>query len=533
MKLDEQQTGNMLKVATQRPPERKHYIEASIREQGRLLDDPTLKAFGIQVDPNMRAVPARILQQPSLSYASPECMDVGTQGAWNLKTTKVPRGTHLESWTVVCLVAQSEIDIPGPSGLRPFFADLIRMLRDIGVECQAQMPPMIFEDRSLSVHQHLEKGIELASQHYGKPCQLLMVVFRVRSAALYKEVKLCTDGLLGVPSQCLTMKAAGLGYNNMPKGRLQFCANLALKINAKGGGLNVRLAGEPQQVIPLIGARPFMVFGIDVYHPSAADASEPSVAAVVGSLDKYLGRYSARVMPQGHRTPLVADLKQAVRELLVDFYRYNNQAKPEALLFYRDGVSESLFSKVLQQEYVAIRQACFELEQGYCPPITFVVLHKRHNVRLFPTDPVNMDRSGNVLPGTVIDRDICAVADFDFYLNSHAGIQGTSKPAHYHVLVDENGFSADGIQLLTYWLCYLYCRCTRSVSYCPPAYYAHLAAFRGKLMLHSREPAAEPSPVEALEKESQEGSARMQPEPSIKLQFMPIHNNLAGTMYFV
>ena len=34
--------------------------------------------------------------------------------------------------------------------------------------------------------------------------------------------------------------------------------------------------------------------------------------------------------------------------------------------------------------------------------------------------------------------------------------------------MDENGFSADGLQLLTYWLCYLYARCTRSVSYPPP-----------------------------------------------------------------
>lgn len=42
--------------------------------------------------------------------------------------------------------------------------------------------------------------------------------------------------------------------------------------------------------------------------------------------------------------------------------------------------------------------------------------------------------------------------------------QGTSRPAHYHVLWDENNFTPDGIQSLTNNLCYTYARCTRSVS---------------------------------------------------------------------
>lgn len=34
--------------------------------------------------------------------------------------------------------------------------------------------------------------------------------------------------------------------------------------------------------------------------------------------------------------------------------------------------------------------------------------------------------------------------------------QGTSRPAHYHVLWDENNFTADGMQSLTNNLCYTY-----------------------------------------------------------------------------
>lgn len=31
---------------------------------------------------------------------------------------------------------------------------------------------------------------------------------------------------------------------------------------------------------------------------------------------------------------------------------------------------------------------------------------------------------------------------------------------------------------------YLFCRCTRSVSVVPPCYYAHLAAFRGRILVN-------------------------------------------------
>jgi len=58
--------------------------------------------------------------------------------------------------------------------------------------------------------------------------------------------------------------------------------------------------------------------------------------------------------------------------------------------------------------------------------------------------------------------------------------QGTSRPTHYHVLYDDNNFTADRLQQLTYQLCHVYARCTRSVSIPAPTYYAHLAAFRAR-----------------------------------------------------
>ena len=73
------------------------------------------------------------------------------------------------------------------------------------------------------------------------------------------------------------------------------------------------------------------------------------------------------------------------------------------------------------------------------------------------------------------------------HTHTHSLSQGTSRPSHYHVLWDDNEFTADELQCLTYQLCHTYVRCTRSVSYPAPAYYAHLVAFRARYHLQERE----------------------------------------------
>jgi hypothetical protein len=40
--------------------------------------------------------------------------------------------------------------------------------------------------------------------------------------------------------------------------------------------------------------------------------------------------------------------------------------------------------------------------------------------------------------------------EYAFHLNSHAGLQGTSRPTHYHVLADENRFPPNDLVQLSY-----------------------------------------------------------------------------------
>lgn len=142
----------------------------------------------------------------------------------------------------------------------------------------------------------------------------------------------------------------------------------------------------------------------------------------------------------------------------------------------------------MNAEVQAIRRACARVERDtYKPKITFLVVQKRHHTRFFPTNPRDSeDRNNNVPAGTCVDTYITHPTAQDFYLVSHASIQGVAKPTKYRTLWDDNEMGEDEIEQLTYFLCHMFTRCNRSVSYPAPTYYAHLAAARAKVYCDDR-----------------------------------------------
>src|SRR5260370_20815098 len=120
----------------------------------------------------------------------------------------------------------------------------------------------------------------------------------------------------------------------------------------------------------------------------------------------------------------------------------------------------------------------------YRPMLSSVICGKRHTARFYPTDSEFADRNGNTRPGTVVEKGVTSMLDFDFYLQAHAGLQGTVKPTHYIVIYDESSLTADMIQQGVHAASYLYARATKAVSLVPPAYYADIVCQQARYWIH-------------------------------------------------
>jgi len=365
------------------------------------------------------------------------------------------------------------------------------------------------------------------------PPQMLLVILPYVDTAIYNRVKYACDVKEGLLNVCVTAQKFGKQNNH------QYYANVALKFNLKLGGRNQFLENNK---LGLLAEGKTMVVGIDVTHPSPGSSSKaPSVASIVASIDQWLAQWPADLQLQQARQEMVSGLEPLFVSRLQLWLKHNKEY-PQNILVYRDGVSEGQYEQVLDQELPALRRACEKTypatatKQGL-PRITIIVVGKRHNTRFYPTTKETADRSSNPQNGTVVDRGVTEARNWDFFLQAHAAIQGTARPAHYYVVYDEIfrsrkvpapfQNSQEVVEDLTHNLCYLYGRATKAVSICPPAYYADLVCERARCYLSKF---FDPTPVASPAMSEVSGGQHISEADSSQVK---IHPKVRDSMFYI
>jgi eukaryotic translation initiation factor 2C len=472
-----EKTKDVLEFATKRPGDRLQSIKngLSVLAYGQ---SEYVRQFGMNVNTSgPLRVQARVLKPPTLRYGdkSRQPTIVPNNGSWNMVDKKFYRPGHgVERWAMIIFETQQRFPM---QAAQDCMQGLVTGCREVGMSIASTEFVRYFNGQGRVRDMLKNLGHECFAKLKGPP-QLFVVVLPEGGNEIYTEVKHFGDIEMGVPTQCMrSLKCS--------RAKPQYYANVSLKLNVKLGGINT--IPDPGSVTVLTDPHmPTVVMGADVIHPSPGAEGRPSFTSLVGNVDSDTAKYVADSRVQTSRQEMIADLDEMAKSILTLYMRYRAgvekksgpSAAPKRIIFYRDGVSEGQFKQVLDLELPLLKKACAELRID--PKITIVVVGKRHHVRFFPTNERDGDKSGNCPAGTVVDREIAHPTEFDFYLQSHGGLLGTSRPAHYSVLHDENGFSADALQSLSFALCHVYARSTRSVSIPAPVYYADIVCSRAK-----------------------------------------------------
>ncbi|KAJ6527862.1 Piwi domain-containing protein [Mycena vulgaris] len=541
--LTEKLTEERTRFSSLPPAERRREVQTGLQVLG-YGQSEYVREFGLSVQTPMIMTEARVLPPPTLRYrpapGSREATARPENGQWSMKYKHFYKAATIQSWALLSYESESD-----PTYRERFRAEIapnivksfVKGCRDAGAVSRRRLCILasLIRIKSLGINvverdpvvtKHLDDRVDIMKQlneaerqcvaRSGKTPSLFFVVVPGKNhQEMYRTVKNWGDVTRGIPTQCMKQ-------GNCSKTAPQLWLNVAHKVNAKLGGINMIL----NDGVPLLGdaQNGTMVMGADVAHPSAGlSSTQGSYAAVVSSVDAHASKYVAtmRAHEGGQELILGSELQEMTVALLQQYmlYRQNENirlnAAPKRIIFYRDGVSEGQFQAVVDEELPQIKAAFNTLRPR--PKITLVVVVKRHHFRFF-------DQDRNCVAGTVVDRDVVHPTGFDFYLQSHShgGKRGTSRPAHYAVLYDENNLTPDQMQALSFALCHVYARSNRAVSIPAPIHYADRVGGRGGIHFNPK------TPGEQLETGSSSPSSGHSSTSALQL----VHAAQEGAMYF-
>ncbi|KAJ7090241.1 argonaute-like protein [Mycena belliarum] len=421
---------------------------------------------GMEIDLNPMVLSARLLSHPDMLFAGTQSLKL-PNGSWNVmrQTFRTPK--HMKIWGVVNL---DSFRIPPPLINRTIH-DLMECCQQLGMS--VEHPSFVDTFDSYSPEAALDTAHGTLIQR--GPVDIIIILLPSKADEIRTRVKFWGDVTHGVRTSCLR-------EDKLQRANNQYFNMVAIKLNARlGGNYAIPRSIELER---LKNDSPFMILGADVTHPGPG-VLRPSIASLVFSFDREAARYVAYTDVQPPRQEIIQQLQGMVKAAIEQFGIIN--PPPKRLIFFRDGVSEGELDTVKTAEVSAIKAACEELwrekhlNPKTLPTVTFIVVVKRHHAIFIPNDAkIDDGKTGNCRAGLVVDALRSPFAR-DFYLQSHGAIKGTSRSGHYSILLDEN-FNDDisRVQRLSFELCHLYAKCTRSISIPAPVYYADLVCARAK-----------------------------------------------------
>lgn len=422
-KLNDSDSEAMINFACRRPGDNYHFITTRAPSLLR-HNSPLLDRFGLSIDGKLVTVHGRELPPPTIMYGGDNRVQPKF-GAWNMVQKKFATPPHDKvHWAYMAMLHQDRA--PGNDVEHVVNSFRQHVANACGIPMGNPISGRCHPDASES---HIRDAFK---SQLGVPSPKIVLVFLPdKDTDRYARLKRVADVELGIHTVCMN-------WTKAVKCQPPYFGNVALKLNLKLGGINHRLDDR----VGLIQSGKTMLVGYDVTHPTGApepkkksggkkgsdepESEMPSIVGLVASIDKDVNQWPSAAWVHASRREVCQDdqLMDAFGSRL-DLWKQRNRAFPENIIIYRDGVSESQFQQVLESELPKIRAAC---EKRYPPnkrpSLAIIVSVKRHHTRFYPAEKDKASKSGNIRPGTVVDRGVTQARYWDFYLAAHDCLQG-------------------------------------------------------------------------------------------------------------
>jgi len=261
--------------------------------------------------------------------------------------------------------------------------------------------------------------------------KIVLCVLDDKNKHFYSSIKKYLYEQIGIPSQVIHCK-------NKTQ-NLSYYSNVLNQMVVKAGGelYNIVIHQNIQN-------NPTMIIGIDSSRAGKGKTKIVMTASFSQSLSAF---YTQQIIVDNVEN----SLPELFRKALDNFHKLYNTF-PHYIFIYRQGGNMKQKQKLYLTELPVIQSFFSSLKLDNLK-FNYISVNKKTDLKFFQEKGRGYE---NPQSGTVIDTEVIAPNDYQFYLQPQYVNQGTATPVEYHVLYDSINMPIEDLEKITFFQTFYY-----------------------------------------------------------------------------